>query len=204
MVSAEGILLVAGGYLVGSIPTGVILARLFSARDIRREGSGNIGATNVYRVLGAKLGAMTLAGDVLKGVAPVFLIRILGGDEVWIASVALCTFLGHLYPLFLGFHGGKGVATALGVFVVIAPLVTAGAVLVFVVVVMRWKYVSLGSIAASASMPLLLGAGDCGVVYVTLSLMIAGLIFYRHGDNIRRLREGKEKKLSMRGNQGSP
>lgn len=204
MAGVEGILLVAGGYLAGSIPTGVILARLFSAKDIRREGSGNIGATNAYRVLGAKLGVITLAGDVVKGVVPVLLTRLLAGDELWIASVAFCTFLGHLYPLFLRFHGGKGVATALGVFVIMAPLVTACAVIVFVVVVMKWKYVSLGSLAASASMPLLLGAGGHRVVYVVLSLMIACLIFYRHGDNIQRLREGTEKKLSRAGNQGNP
>jgi glycerol-3-phosphate acyltransferase PlsY len=196
MLSVEGMMLVVGGYLVGSIPTGVILARLFSATDIRREGSGNIGATNVYRVLGAKLGVITLVGDVVKGMVPVILTRFFMGDEVWIASVALATFLGHLYPLFLRFRGGKGVATALGVFMVIAPLVTAGAVIVFIVVVMRWKYVSLGSLAASASMPLFLGAGGYSMVYGGLSMMIGGLIFYRHGDNIKRLREGKEKKLS--------
>jgi len=201
MLSVEGILLVVGGYLVGSIPTGVILARLFSATDIRREGSGNIGATNVYRVLGAKLGVITLVGDVVKGMVPVILTRFFMGDEVWIASVALATFLGHLYPLFLRFRGGKGVATALGVFMVIAPLVTAGAVIVFIVVVMRWKYVSLGSLAASASMPLFLGAGGYSMVYGGLSMMIGGLIFYRHGDNIKRLREGKEKKLSRVRNQ---
>ena len=195
-LSVEGILLVVGGYIVGSIPTGVILARLFSATDIRREGSGNIGATNVYRVLGAKLGVITLVGDVVKGVVPVILARFFMADDVWIASVALATFLGHLYPLFLRFRGGKGVATALGIFMVISPLVTAGAVIVFIVVVVKWKYVSLGSLAASASMPLFLGIGGYAVVYGALSLMIGCLIFYRHGDNIKRLREGKEKKLS--------
>ena len=203
MLSVEGILLVVGGYLVGSIPTGVILARLFSATDIRREGSGNIGATNVYRVLGAKLGVITLVGDVVKGMVPVILTRFFMGDDVWIASVALSTFLGHLYPLFLRFRGGKGVATALGIFMVIAPLVTAGAVIVFIVVVVRWKYVSLGSLAASASMPLFLGAGGYSMVYGGLSMMIGGLIFYRHGDNIKRLREGLEKKISKDSKKGS-
>jgi len=195
-ISLEGILLVIAGYLVGSIPTGVILARLFSATDIRRQGSGNIGATNVYRVLGAKLGVITLVGDVLKGVVPVILTRFFMGDDMWIAAVAFSTFLGHLYPLFLRFRGGKGVATALGIFMVIAPLVTACAVTVFIVVVLRWKYVSLGSLAASASMPLFLGVGGYAMVYGGLSMMIGGLIFYRHGENIKRMREGKEKKLS--------
>jgi glycerol-3-phosphate acyltransferase PlsY len=153
--------------------------------------------------LGAKLGVITLVGDVLKGVVPVILTRFFMGDDVWIASVALSTFLGHLYPLFLRFRGGKGVATALGIFMVITPLVTAGAVIVFIVVVMRWKYVSLGSLAASASMPLFLGAGGYSLVYGGLSMMIGGFIFYRHGDNIKRLREGLEKKISKDSKKGS-
>lgn len=203
MTYAEGILLIVGGYLLGSIPTGMILARLFSATDIRHAGSGNIGATNVYRVLGAKLGVITLVGDVLKGVLPVFLARSFLGAEVWVASVACSTFLGHLYPLFLRFRGGKGVATALGVFLVIAPLATAGAAIVFVAVVMRWKYVSLGSLTASAALPLFLGAGNYPLVYGVLSLLTGALIFYRHRDNIKRLREGAEKKLSRRSSQGT-
>jgi len=195
-VFGEGIVLVIVGYLAGSIPTGVVLAKLFSTKDIRREGSGNIGATNVYRVLGARLGVLTLVGDVLKGAIPVLLARTLLGDDLWIAAVALSTFLGHLYPLFLKFRGGKGVATALGIFIVLAPLVVACAAGVFIVVAVIWRYVSLASLAASALMPLFLGVSGYSSVYVSLGLIVGCLISYRHRDNIKRLREGAEKKIS--------
>ena len=198
MVSVQGVLLMLGGYLAGSVPTGVILAKLFTTKDIRQEGSGNIGATNVYRVLGARLGVLTLVGDVVKGVIPVLLTRILLTDDLWIASVALATFLGHLYPLFLRFRGGKGVATALGIFIVIAPLVVACAAGVFVVVAVVWRYVSLASLAASALMPLFLVIAGYSAVYIGLGLIVGCLIFYRHRDNITRLKAGVEKKISRK------
>jgi len=195
-VSVEGILLTIGGYFSGSIPTGVILAKLFGTKDIRQEGSGNIGATNVYRVLGKGLSTLTLVGDVLKGVIPVILACTLVGDEIWIAMVAFVTFLGHLFPVFLRFRGGKGVATALGVFMVIAPLVVPFSIIIFVLVVMKWRYVSLGSLTASALMPIFLCVLGYPIAYVNLSLAMGCLIFYRHRGNIKRLREGSEKKIS--------
>lgn len=195
-MSWEGILLVIGGYLAGSIPTGVILSKLFGTKDIRQEGSGNIGATNVYRVSGAKLGILTLLGDVLKGFIPVALTCSLMDSEIWIAVVAFSTFLGHLFSIFLKFRGGKGVATALGIFLVIAPLMVPCVIIVFILVVMTWKYVSLGSLVASAILPVFLCAAGYNIVYVNLSLFIGCLIFYRHWENIRRLREGVEKKVS--------
>jgi len=195
-VSWEGNLLVASGYLAGSIPTGVILSKLFGTKDIRQEGSRNIGATNVYRVSGAKLGILTLLGDVLKGFIPVALTCFLMDSEMWIAAVAFFTFLGHLFPIFLKFRGGKGVATALGIFLVIAPLMVPCVIIVFILVVMTWKYVSLGSLVASAILPVFLCAAGYNIVYVNLSLFIGCLIFYRHWENIRRLREGVEKKIS--------
>jgi len=196
MVSIEGILLIIGGYLTGSVPTGVILAKLFTTKDIRQEGSGNIGATNVYRVLGARLGLLTLVGDVLKGVIPVLLARIWLEGELWIAAVALFTFLGHLYPLFLKFRGGKGVATALGVFIVIAPPAVACAAGIFVVVTVVGRYVSLASLVASGLMPFFLGLTGYSSAYIGLGLIVGCLIFYRHKDNIKRLQEGVEKKIS--------
>jgi glycerol-3-phosphate acyltransferase PlsY len=194
-MTAETILLIAGGYLAGSIPTGVILSRLFRSRDIRTEGSGNIGATNVYRVLGAKLGVLTLCGDVLKGVVPVVAARVLLPEEAGIAWVAFSTFCGHLFPVFLAFRGGKGVATALGIFLVIAPFMVACAATVFLGVVLKWRYVSLGSLAASLAMPLLLGAAGYPFPFIMLSLAVVSLIVYRHRENIKRLREGSEKKI---------
>jgi glycerol-3-phosphate acyltransferase PlsY len=198
MVSIEGILLIIGGYLTGSVPTGVILGKLFTTKDIRQEGSGNIGATNVYRVLGARLGLLTLVGDVLKGVIPVLLARIWLGGDLLIAAVALFTFLGHLYPLFLKFRGGKGVATALGVFIVIAPLAATSAAVIFIVVAVIGRYVSLSSLVASGLMPFFLAFTGYSSVYVGLGLIVGCLIFYRHKDNIKRLQEGVEKKFSKK------
>jgi glycerol-3-phosphate acyltransferase PlsY len=137
-----------------------------------------------------------LLGDVLKGAIPVLLARSLLGDDLWIASVALATFLGHLYPIFLKFRGGKGVATALGIFMVIAPLVAACAAGVFVLVAVIWRYVSLASLAASALIPLFLKIAGYASAYVGLGIIVGCLIFYRHQDNIKRLREGVEKKIS--------
>jgi len=195
LITIETILLIIGGYLAGSIPTGVVLSRLFSVRDIRAEGSGNIGATNVYRVLGLKLGVLTLLGDVLKGVLPVLAARTLLAHDAGVAWVAFFTFCGHLFPVFLTFRGGKGVATALGVFLVIAPAMVACAAALFLGVVLKWKYVSLGSLTASLAMPFLLGAAGYSLPFVILSLATASLIFYRHKDNIQRLRAGSEKKM---------
>jgi glycerol-3-phosphate acyltransferase PlsY len=195
LITIETIMLIAAGYLAGSIPTGVVLSRLFGSRDIRAEGSGNIGATNVYRVLGLKLGVLTLLGDVLKGVLPVLAARTLLAHDAGVAWVAFFTFCGHLFPVFLTFRGGKGVATALGVFLVIAPAMVACAAALFLGVVLKWKYVSLGSITASLAMPLLLGAAGYSLPFIILSLATACLIFYRHKDNIQRLRAGTEKKM---------
>ena len=196
MVIGEGVLLVIGGYLVGSIPTGVILAKFFGTKDIRREGSGNIGATNVYRVLGVRLGVLTLVCDVSKGAIPVILTRCLMDNDMWTAGVAFLTFLGHLFPIFLKFRGGKGVATTLGIFLVIAPLMVPCMIIIFILVVMRWKYISLGSLTVSALMPIFLCVAGYPIIYLNLSLIIGCLIFYRHWDNIKRLREGREKKIS--------
>ena len=195
MITIETILLIVAGYLAGSIPTGVVLSRLFSARDIRAEGSGNIGATNVYRVLGLKLGVLTLLGDVLKGVLPVLAARTLLAHDAGVAWVAFFTFCGHLFPVFLKFRGGKGVATALGVFLVISPAMVACAAALFLGMVLKWKYVSLGSLTASLAMPFLLGSAGYSLPFILLSLAIACLIIYRHKDNIQRLLAGSEKKM---------
>lgn len=195
MITIQTILLIIVGYLAGSVPTGVILSRIFSSRDIRTEGSGNIGATNVYRLLGVRLGVLTLLGDVLKGVVPVVAARAFLVEDASIAGVAFFTFCGHLFPVFLAFHGGKGVATALGIFLVIAPAMVACAAALFLAVVLKWKYVSLGSLASALAMPLLLVAAGYSFPFLILGLAISCLIVYRHKDNIKRLREGSEKKI---------
>lgn len=193
----QEVLLVVGGYLVGSVPTGVILSKLSGTTDVRQEGSGNIGATNVFRVSGAKLGIFTLLGDMAKGIIPVALALAVTDGGIWTAAVALATFLGHLFPVFLKFRGGKGVATACGIFLILSPLALPFAIVTFVLVVMKWKYVSLGSLTASVFLPIFIGLAGYPVMDVSLSLIIGCLIVCRHWENIKRLRDGMEHKLSM-------
>lgn len=193
----EGIGLVIFGYLAGSIPTGLLLSKAFSDVDPRTQGSRNIGATNVLRTVGKTLGILTLAGDCLKGLIPVLLALWLMQSDVWVGIVALSAFAGHLFPVFLRFKGGKGVATALGVYLGIAPfavLIDAG---VFFGVVWKWRFVSLGSLTAAAVMPLLIAMLTQSKPLVIASLIIAGLVWYRHGQNIRRLLAGSENRLRL-------
>ena len=181
-------------YLLGSIPTGLLLARAFGV-DIRTTGSGNIGATNVYRTLGRKVGVMTLVGDCLKGVIPVLVARGLGFDVAWVAAIGFAAFIGHVYTVFLGFKGGKGVATALGVFLAASPLAVLLALAVFAVVVGTWRYVSLASISAAAAMPLFVFFLDGRGPVVLMTVGIALLVVFKHKDNIQRLRAGTENKF---------
>ncbi|WP_298266955.1 glycerol-3-phosphate 1-O-acyltransferase PlsY [Geobacter sp.] len=188
------IFLVAGAYLLGSIPTGLLLARALGV-DIRATGSGNIGATNVYRTLGRTVGIMTLVGDCLKGLVPVLVARRLGFDEAWVAAAGLAAFLGHVYTVFLRFKGGKGVATALGVFLGISPLAVLAALGVFFGVVAKWRYISLGSITAAAVMPVAVAVVEGKPLVVALTLAVSVLVIWKHRENIRRLREGTENKF---------
>jgi glycerol-3-phosphate acyltransferase PlsY len=188
------IVLTIAAYLLGSIPTGLLLAKAFGV-DIRSTGSGNIGATNVYRTLGRSVGVMTLIGDCLKGLLPVLLAKYLHMPDVWLAAVGLAAFLGHVYTVFLGFKGGKGVATALGVFLGVSPLAVGGALIIFVAVVWWSRYISLGSILAAAVMPILVGLLDRRPPLVLMTVVVAGLVVWKHKDNIKRLREGTENKF---------
>lgn len=181
-------------YLLGSIPTGLLLARACGI-DIRAAGSGNIGATNVYRTAGRKLGVATLVLDCLKGLIPVLAARHLGLPDVWIAGVGLAAFLGHIYTVFLKFKGGKGVATALGVFLGVSPLAVLGALALFVLVVWKWRYISLGSITAAAAFPVLTAAIDRRPLIVAMTIVIAALVIFKHSENIKRLRAGTESRF---------
>ena len=144
-------------YLFGSMPFGVILARLFAGTDVRKAGSGNIGATNVARVVGPLAGILTLVLDAAKGAAAVLLAERLSNDSAtWMMIAGLAALVGHCYPVWLKFKGGKGVATAAGIFAALCPLACLAAVILFVLVVIFWGYVSLGSISAAAAMPLLI------------------------------------------------
>jgi len=189
------ILLLIAAYLVGAIPTGVLLTRLVGAGDVRKSGSGNIGATNVYRVAGRGVGIATLGGDILKGVIPVVAAQQLHGSTTQVALVACVAFLGHCYPVYLGFRGGKGVATALGIFLVLSPKAVLFAALLFVVLVWKWRYISLGSICAAGVIPFLVHYVERLTPLTLATLMIAAMVIWRHRSNIQRLVNGTENRF---------
>jgi len=192
------LLLVVVAYLIGAIPTGVILTRLAGGEDIRNAGSGNIGATNVYRVAGRKLGVMTLIGDCLKGAIPTLLAgQTFHLSGTGVALVALVAFIGHCYPVYLGFKGGKGVATALGIFLVLSPLSVLCILFVFVLVLWKWRYISLASISSAASIPLLVLLFERSVPLFAATLVIATIVIWRHKGNIELLRRGTENKFNL-------
>jgi glycerol-3-phosphate acyltransferase PlsY len=182
-------------YLLGSIPTGVILTKFFSNVDPRIQGSKNIGAANIYRTAGKKLGILTLTGDILKGLIPVMIAKGTLDSHLWIGAVALVAFMGHLYPIFLNFKGGKGIATGLGAFLALAPLAAALSFLVFAAVVYKWRYISLGSLTATAAFPIFLALLNPHRIYIPFTILIGALIFYRHRENIARLLAGRENKF---------
>ncbi|MCD6319680.1 MAG: glycerol-3-phosphate 1-O-acyltransferase PlsY [Candidatus Desulfofervidaceae bacterium] len=191
-------------YLLVSLPVGLIIAKKYGHPDIRKEGSGNIGATNVARVVGKKAGLITLAGDVLKGVLPVLTFSLILGTDTWqkqvvISLAGLAAFLGHLFPIYLKFKGGKGVATATGVFLILCPLAVLADTIVFLAVLWRWRYVSLASLSAAAAMPLLIALFSNQKVYIILAAIVAAFIFYRHKANIHRLLTGTELHIKSNG-----
>lgn len=185
---------IVGAYLLGSIPTGLLLGKLYGI-DVRKEGSGNIGATNLYRTVGRKVGIMTLVGDCLKGLLPVVLAWKLGLLEPMQAWIGLAAFCGHVFSVFLLFKGGKGVATALGVFLALAPLAVLGALAVFVLLVAIWRYISLGSIAAAAVMPLIIWFMPHTQQLLIATALIAAVVIIKHHTNISRLIAGTESKF---------
>lgn len=191
----QELLLALCAYLLGSIPTGLLLARAFGGVDIRTKGSGNIGATNVYRTLGRKIGILTLLGDCLKGLLPVLAAKALQQPDHWVAAAGIAAFLGHVFPLFLRFKGGKGVATALGVFLAASPLSVLASLGVFIIVLVPWRYVSLASITAAAAMPAFTAIIDRKPMIVAMSFCIAAIIVIKHRENIRRLLNGTENRF---------
>jgi acyl phosphate:glycerol-3-phosphate acyltransferase len=185
---------VVAAYLIGSIPVGVILSKL-RGKDPRKVGSGNIGATNVMRAAGKTVGIITLLGDMAKGFIPTLLALHAGLPMVFVVAVGFAAFVGHLFPVFLAFRGGKGVATALGVYLALNPLAIFLSFIIFVLVLLKWRYVSAGSLAGTAAMPLLLLALKSEPMYVYVSLVIGVFIFLKHLGNIKRLAAGTEHKL---------
>jgi acyl phosphate:glycerol-3-phosphate acyltransferase len=196
-----GIFITLFGYLLGSVPSGIVLTRLFSKTDPRREGSKNIGATNIYRTAGKTLGVLTLAGDMLKGAIPIWMAimwsqrDLWGIPDLWIAIVGLSPIVGHIFPIFLGFKGGKGVATGLGIYLVVSPISVLIEAFLFAFIVWKWRIVALGSITCATTIPILIAFfRSDSQAYFILSVIIAGLILYRHQSNIARLIQGTENK----------
>jgi glycerol-3-phosphate acyltransferase PlsY len=194
------------GYLLGSIPFGYLIVRLKSGRDIRQSGSGATGANNVTRTAGKGAGILTLLLDALKGAVAVLLARWLTGDDgtPWVvAGAGILAVVGHCFPVWLKFKAGKGVATALGVFLVVAPLAVAGSLGVFLVTVGLTRYISLGSILAAAFIPgwallehyLVEPVSDFAPVMTAL-VTVAVLVIGKHLENIRRLLAGTESRFS--------
>ena len=189
-------------YLLGSVPWGLVLTRMFTSVDIRRQGSGNIGATNVRRLAGTPLGLLTLAGDLLKGAAPVYLaVNVTGLDPIqqalFVSVVALAAFAGHLFPIYLKLKGGgKGVATAAGCFLVISPMSVLAALIAFLLILGWFKRVSAGSLSAAAVLPAAVWWRLGSPVYCGCAVLMAVLIVLRHKDNIHRLLTGSEPALS--------
>lgn len=188
------LLLLAGAYLLGSVPTGLLLGKAYGI-DVRKEGSGNIGATNLYRTVGRRVGVMTLVGDCLKGMLPVLAVTYSSLPFEYAAWVGLAAFCGHVFSVFLKFRGGKGVATALGVFLVLSPLAVAAAIMIFALIMLIWRYVSLGSISAAAVMPIAVWGLGGGRVLIVVTALIVVVVIIRHMENIRRLLAGTENKF---------
>lgn len=198
------------GYLLGSIPFGLLLGEIFGHTDVRHAGSGNIGAANVSRVAGPLAGILTLLLDAAKGSAAVLLAARLTGDSaLWMVVAGFLALIGHCYPLWLHFNGGKGVATAAGIFLVLSPPALFSALAIFLLVVIAWRFVSLGSLAAAASIPLLMyflwAPHHAPPLAVTFgSLAISSLVIYKHDANMQRLFEGIEPKFSFTKKPPSP
>jgi glycerol-3-phosphate acyltransferase PlsY len=186
-------------FLLGAIPFGRLISQWVARIDITKRGSGNIGATNVARELGLKWGILTLLLDLLKGLVPTLLFDRLYPGASWALSVTgLCALLGHQFTPFLGFRGGKGVATALGVYLAISPLGCLAAAVVFVLTVSVWDFISLGSMAGACSVPVFFAILGLPVELILASLIAAGLICLKHKDNIGRLLAGNERKWRNR------
>ncbi len=188
-------LLVTAGYLLGSVPCGVLVAKALGTVDPREAGSRNIGFTNVLRVAGKQAGFLTLAGDVGKGWVVAWLGTRLLENEVWVLLVALSPVIGHLYPVFLRFRGGKGVATAMGAVTGVAPLLGLALAVVWLVTAAVWRYSSGAAVAAFTGLPILgVVSGESWRVLAFL-VVVSGLVLWRHEENVGRLLSGTEPKM---------
>jgi glycerol-3-phosphate acyltransferase PlsY len=202
MPGLQALGLVCVAYLIGSIPFGLLVAQAVGRVDIRRYGSGNIGTANVLRTVGKRAAVLTLLGDLCKGLFPALAALLLGGSDRLVAGVGLAAVVGHNWPIYLWFAGGKGVATTFGALLVMTPVPALLGLLVWLAVVLTSRYTSLGALIASLLVPpvvlLVSGPGP----YFAFSLIATVLIFVRHRDNIRRLVAGTEHRVGRRVREG--
>ena len=184
-------------YAIGSIPFALILARRWGTSDLRLTGSGNLGAANVWRATGATAGILVALLDILKGAAGVAVAQGINGGAAAPAAAGVAAVVGHIYPVWLGFRGGKGVATSCGVFAVLTPLAVLPALGVFAVSVWITKYISAGSVLASLALPPLAYATGSSGPIVTAAAVVAALVLFRHRSNLTRVRAGTEPRVRM-------
>lgn len=192
------VIAVIAAYAIGSIPFALILARRRGIRDLRRVGSGNLGASNVWRAAGATAGVLVALLDIAKGAAGVVVAERLTGGAAAPAAAGVAAVVGHIYPVWLGFRGGKGVATSCGVFAVLTPLAILPAIAVFFVSVWITKYVSAGSVMASLALPPLAYATGSPTPVIAAAAAVAALIVFRHRSNLKRVRAGTEPRVGMK------
>ncbi len=185
-------------YLIGSIPFGLLISRAVGRVDIRQHGSGNIGTANVLRIMGKRAAALTLVGDLLKGFLPVLAALLLGGSEFLVAGVGMAAVLGHNWSIYLRFTGGKGVATSFGVLVAMTPLPALFGLLVWIAVLLVFRYTSLAALTASVCIPPVIFLSTGFGPYFVFSLVAALLILIRHQDNIKRIFAGTEHRVGQR------
>ena len=192
------IFLIIFAYLLGSLSTAIIVSKLGHIPDPRTQGSGNPGATNMLRLGGKKVAALTLLGDMLKGLVAISLASMLTADHTTLALVGMAAFLGHLYPVFFGFRGGKGVATALGVLMGVSWMVGLGAIVTWLFMAKVFRYSSLAALTAAVLSPLYLWLARPSPALLAMSLLMSALLLWRHRSNIQRLLNGQEDQIACK------
>jgi acyl phosphate:glycerol-3-phosphate acyltransferase len=200
-------LLLLASYLIGAFPTSYVVGRMTRGIDLRQHGSGNLGATNAFRVLGWRAATPIFMVDVAKGFLPVFFFPQIDGTAsiAWTLAYGAAAIIGHMFSVYVGFRGGKGVATGAGVFLALAPLAALGSLLVWTVLVFLTGYVSLASIVSAAALPLLIALAGAPGAVLALSVALAAFVIHAHRANMRRLLRGEEHRFRRRrGSQGKP
>lgn len=189
----KGLIIITLSYLLGSIPFGVLVSK-YKGVDLRSKGSGNIGATNVLRTVGKGAAAVTLSGDLLKGSLAVILAKN-SLSEPWVAISGIAVIIGHIFPLFLKFKGGKAVATAFGVILIYSPIVAVSVIFLWVIIVYTFRYSSLGAIISFLLLPGIMVVLDKDNTKIFFAFAVSILVLLRHTGNIGRLLKGREKKI---------